>query len=370
MILPSVTHLSRPRPVAFVVSLLLAWLLLALLAIGLRRGPIEDDLAARATAAVRGVSAGHAQATVAGREVTLHGTFPSQAAATDALRAAQVDGVSSARLATDVVIASEPARPVVVAVTAGSLAISATVPDRDSRAELLGAAVAATSGRLTGEVAIDPKAAAPALPPVADLVSAMSRGPGSRSLTVDGASVVLTGTTVDRATRSTIGAAVLAAARTVRSDAVVDNRIAVEPAAAAAAGDAAAARIAADPGAQRALAELRAALAGQSISFAVDSQILSADDRAVLDRIAAALRPGALPVVVAGHTDAAGGLALNQALSLGRAQTAVAYLVGRGVPVAALRAAGFGAATPIADNATTSGRAANRRVEITPDATR
>jgi OOP family OmpA-OmpF porin len=94
---------------------------------------------------------------------------------------------------------------------------------------------------------------------------------------------------------------------------------------------------------------------------------LSGDDRAVLGGVAAVLRSGTLPVLVAGHADNTGPASVNQALSVRRAQAAVAYLVGEGVPAARLRAVGYGASRPIADNATTSGRAANRRVEIIAD---
>jgi outer membrane protein OmpA-like peptidoglycan-associated protein len=114
-----------------VVSLLLAWLLLGLLAVALRRGPIENDLAARASAAVHRSGAARADATVAGTAVTLHGAFGSPAAAEAALRAAHVNGVSSVRLGADAVVAAGPAATGTAAAaprTAGSAAPATAEP--------------------------------------------------------------------------------------------------------------------------------------------------------------------------------------------------------------------------------------------------
>ncbi len=54
----------------------------------------------------------------------------------------------------------------------------------------------------------------------------------------------------------------------------------------------------------------------------------------------------------------------NWELSAQRALTVTRYLIKRGVPEDQIRAAGCGEARPIASNATTSGKARNRRVEI------
>ncbi|SQD98527.1 OmpA/MotB domain protein (fragment) [Parafrankia sp. Ea1.12] len=94
--------------------------------------------------------------------------------------------------------------------------------------------------------------------------------------------------------------------------------------------------------------------------------VLGASTRSGLDKVARALLPGDLTVIVGGHTDSTGPRALNQALSIDRARVAREYLVMRGVPAERIRAAGFGPDQPIADNASTSGRAANRRVDVTP----
>ena len=72
------------------------------------------------------------------------------------------------------------------------------------------------------------------------------------------------------------------------------------------------------------------------------------------------------PVAITGFTDstpyaAAGG---NQALSERRAGAVAAWLLGHGIAPDRITCAGHGEASPVGDNATPDGRAANRRVEI------
>jgi len=54
----------------------------------------------------------------------------------------------------------------------------------------------------------------------------------------------------------------------------------------------------------------------------------------------------------------------NLELSAQRALTVVRYLIAHGIPKEQIRAVGCGAARPVASNATASGKARNRRVEI------
>ena len=69
-------------------------------------------------------------------------------------------------------------------------------------------------------------------------------------------------------------------------------------------------------------------------------------------------------VDVLGHTDSTGSLASNKSLSERRAQSIAKLLTSRGVSQARVATRGYAAAYPIADNATETGRATNRRVEI------
>jgi OOP family OmpA-OmpF porin len=71
-----------------------------------------------------------------------------------------------------------------------------------------------------------------------------------------------------------------------------------------------------------------------------------------------------LKAVIGGHTDNVGDQVSNLGLSQRRAIAVRREMMDRGVPAAALKALGFGDAQPIADNATDTGRAANRRTTI------
>ncbi|WP_308222417.1 OmpA family protein [Frankia sp. AgB32] len=365
-------------------SLLLAWLLLALIAFALRRGPIQDDLAARASAAVKAAGGVHAQVHIEGRTAVVTGRFPSAAAAEQARASAAVSGTTSARLGNDVVIASEPARPLVLAVVGKDLSITATVPDRDSRARLLAAVADAGGGAVRGTVTVDPTVAEPPVEAVPALAAALRRVPGNHSATLRSGAVAVAGSVPDAATARSLGAAVLAAAGPSVPGATLSDQLVVPrsaPASAAptpsaptpsAAGSSGAASSGAAPsgsGADSAgstQAAVRAALGAAGVTFPVSGSRLNAAARARLDQVAAALRAGTITVLVGGYTDTSGPSRVNQALSLSRAQTVADYLVSRGVPAERVRAAGFGSEEPVGDNRTARGRAANRRIEIIP----
>jgi outer membrane protein OmpA-like peptidoglycan-associated protein len=70
-------------------------------------------------------------------------------------------------------------------------------------------------------------------------------------------------------------------------------------------------------------------------------------------------------VQIVGYTDSVGSNDYNQALSERRADAVKAYLVDRGVTSSRLSASGQGERSPIGDNASDTGRAQNRRVEVT-----
>ena len=101
------------------------------------------------------------------------------------------------------------------------------------------------------------------------------------------------------------------------------------------------------------------------ISFDTGRADIKQNLRPILDQFASGLsgQPNT-EVRIIGHTDNTGSDAVNDPLSVQRAQAAKNYLTARGVDPQRVVIAGRGEREPVADNATETGRARNRRVEI------
>jgi outer membrane protein OmpA-like peptidoglycan-associated protein len=101
------------------------------------------------------------------------------------------------------------------------------------------------------------------------------------------------------------------------------------------------------------------------ISFDTGRADIKPDLRPILDQFAAGLssQPNT-EIRIIGHTDNTGSDAVNDPLSVQRAQAAKQYLAARGVDPNRVVIAGRGEREPVADNSTEAGRARNRRVEI------
>lgn len=103
------------------------------------------------------------------------------------------------------------------------------------------------------------------------------------------------------------------------------------------------------------------------INFKSGSTILTkASYRTLNDIVSLMTKFADVSLEIQGHTDNVGKDEYNENLSQGRAQSAVDYLIKKGVTVDRLRAVGYGPRKPIADNKTKRGRAKNRRVELVP----
>ncbi len=101
------------------------------------------------------------------------------------------------------------------------------------------------------------------------------------------------------------------------------------------------------------------------ISFDTNSYAIKPELRGVLDPFANSLRDDPKANISdVGHTDNTGSDAINNPLSLERAQSVRDYLVTRGVAATRVQTAGHGEREPVADNGSDAGRAKNRRVEI------
>ncbi len=102
-----------------------------------------------------------------------------------------------------------------------------------------------------------------------------------------------------------------------------------------------------------------------SVLFRSAESTLLPNAQVKLDQVAHALLAiRARNLIVEGHTDSQGSDAYNQGLSQRRAEVVRDYLVQKGYPADRIQARGRGEGSPIANNASTEGRANNRRVEI------
>ena len=99
--------------------------------------------------------------------------------------------------------------------------------------------------------------------------------------------------------------------------------------------------------------------------FGFDGTTLDAADRArVLADVGKMKDVTWQSVTATGHTDSVGSPGYNERLSARRADAVKSYLVGKGLDASMIETTGKGAASPIADNDSATGRARNRRTEV------
>ena len=101
------------------------------------------------------------------------------------------------------------------------------------------------------------------------------------------------------------------------------------------------------------------------VSFDVGRSAIKPNFAPVLTHFASSLNQNPITsVTIIGHTDSTGSDAVNNPLSVDRANSARDYLVGRGVAAQRIATDGRGSRESVADNSSVQGRAKNRRVEI------
>ncbi len=106
-------------------------------------------------------------------------------------------------------------------------------------------------------------------------------------------------------------------------------------------------------------------LAKGKIRFEPGRASIDQDSAGLLDRlIETAMRCPSADIEIAGHTDADGEDAFNQALSEKRAQAVMDYLVKAGLPANRFTSIGYGSSQPVASNDTDEGKAQNRRIDF------
>jgi outer membrane protein OmpA-like peptidoglycan-associated protein len=104
-----------------------------------------------------------------------------------------------------------------------------------------------------------------------------------------------------------------------------------------------------------------------NVDFAVGKSIISADGKAALSNLAHdAVKMTGYIIQVKGFADSSGTAAMDQKLSMDRAQAVIVYLTENcNIPVRHIVAPGaMGKADPMASNESASGRAENRRVNV------
>lgn len=100
-------------------------------------------------------------------------------------------------------------------------------------------------------------------------------------------------------------------------------------------------------------------------AFSFDGANISGELQSALVDVASVLvEYHAYNIQVLGHTDNIGNTDYNHALSENRAQQVANFLIQQGILPDRITPVGMGPTSPIADNSTAEGRAANRRVEL------
>ena len=103
---------------------------------------------------------------------------------------------------------------------------------------------------------------------------------------------------------------------------------------------------------------------GPIVHFDTDKYKIKKEYLPKLDKIINELKECNCSILVVGHTDSRGSDRYNQALSELRAREVYKYMIQRGINKNRLDYIGYGEEQPLTTNATPSGRAINRRVEL------
>lgn len=103
-----------------------------------------------------------------------------------------------------------------------------------------------------------------------------------------------------------------------------------------------------------------------NITFDVDQSSIRSSFTDVLESVSLVLEEYDETIIqIDGYTDSTGSASYNQLLSERRASSVRDFLLNQGIASNRTRATGHGENSPIASNSTESGRAQNRRVELT-----
>jgi len=111
--------------------------------------------------------------------------------------------------------------------------------------------------------------------------------------------------------------------------------------------------------------EVGATIVLRNIFFDYDKATLRPESKAELDRVYDLLvKNPTLKIELSGHTDDIGSDEYNMKLSQKRAESAMAYLVQKGIDPSRIKAVGYGETQPMVPNTSEENRQLNRRVEL------
>jgi outer membrane protein OmpA-like peptidoglycan-associated protein/osmotically-inducible protein OsmY len=291
------------------------------------------------------------EARLDGTSLTVAGTAANAAAAEELV--AQVAGLTGVDGTTELDTVPDAATApldVTADIASGSITLSGSVPDEGIRTSVVDAAVTGFGAdNVTDDLSVsgtEPTAELTgAAADLATVLSGPAPGLAEGVVALDGTALTVTGTAADPEGVGTINDA-LAGLTSVTTTATVG----------------------ADPGqAVDALGEL---LTLAPITFESGSDVITAESEETLltavEYLTAAFAADPdLAVEIGGHTDDQGDEGFNLDLSQARASAVLQFLTDNGVPATGLTATGYGEAEPVADNATSEGRAQNRRIEFT-----
>ncbi|MFT5573072.1 MAG: outer membrane protein OmpA-like peptidoglycan-associated protein [Cryomorphaceae bacterium] len=306
---------------------------------------IEQDVAHNAKSKLRSLGANWAEVETynLGRDILLTGTAPSQEALAQAERSAlSSEGVRVVNIDATQIAPTHPKLNSIV--TGDSIVLRGTVANQASIDALMAQAAASFgAGKVLNKLSVGENTAE--LPILDGLFSALSIDGNLGTLTaeLENDTMTLSGEVLGDNVKTTLNSQLTRIFGSFKDQLIVAKPVQRDVC-------------------QNLVNEL---LASGKINFQSAEATIKEDSFALLRRIGnTAKRCPDASFEVAGHTDSVGNLNFNMALSGKRAQAVVDHLVGLGLSTKQFIAAGYGPNQPIQDNATSAGRAENRRIEL------
>ena len=324
--------------------------LLLLLLLFFKWDPIEKDVKGNALSSLQ--AEGYPWAEVEtyhrGREVLLTGTAPDQASVDNAISVARgAEGVNSVRWVGDFAELTPPSLSVIK--DRSKVTLSGTVADQATVNDLV-----TKAGQRYGDDNVinqlQVREYTKALPNIGSLMGILDDTKSRSMMRLRDGVITLAGEVDSENIKTSIGSKVASV-----FSGKVNNQLIVA---------AAPAPVVASKG-EVCRDSVNELLSESKINFETGSANIKQDSNDLLQNIAGVAKN--CPEVrfeVAGHTDSTGSLEFNNRLSGQRAQAVVRHLIGLGLNSSRFDAAGYGPSQPVGDNATSEGRAQNRRIEF------